>query len=152
MSSQLALYNKVRKYILDGTVDFDTDTIKCALVTSGYTFDATDEIWGDVSANEVDAVASPGNGYTTGGEELTGVTLTEITSPPSVVLDCDDIIWESLTATFKYAVLYAEVTRNGVVNPLIGCVLLDYEGGGSIVVKGVDYRIQISASGLLSLA
>jgi len=152
MSSQLALFNKLRKYMLDGTIDFDTDTIKCALVTNTYTFDATDEKWGDISANEVVAVASPSNGYTTGGATVSGVAITEVASPLSAILDCNDVDWYSLTATFKYAVFYASVTRNGIVNPLIGCVLLDYEGGGSIVVNGVDYKLQISASGLLSLA
>ena len=49
MSSQLALFNKLRKYLLDGTVDFDTDTIKCALVTNAYTFDATHYKWADIS-------------------------------------------------------------------------------------------------------
>jgi hypothetical protein len=152
MSSQLALFNKLRKYLLDGTVDFDTDTIKCALVTNAYTFDATHYKWADISAHEVVAVPSPYNGYDAGGATVTGVTITEAVSPVSAYVDCNDVDWYSLTATFKYAVFYASVTRNGIVNPLIGCVLLDYEGGGSIVVSGVDYKLQIASGGLLALA
>jgi len=152
MSSQLVFFNKFKKFLLDGTIDIDTDTIKCALVTSGYTFNVSDYQWSEISANEVEAVASPNNGYITGGQKLENVTLTEVASPESVVVDCEDISWSVLTATFKYAVLYAEVDRNGITNPLIGCIFLDYEGGGSIVVNGVDYQIQISSSGLFSLA
>jgi hypothetical protein len=154
MSSVLYLYNKIRKYVLDGTIDFDTDTIKCMLVKSDYTFSAAHGVKADVCASpspEVEAVSSPDNGYTAGGKAVTGVTLTEITSPPSYMLDMNDIEWTALTATFKYAIFYANVTRNGVTDPLIGCVLLDYEGGTSIIVNGVDYKLQISDDGFLVL-
>ena len=151
MSSQLYIYNKLRKYLLDGTVDFDTDTLKCMLVKGDYVFSAAHGIKADVDTDEVVAIASPDNGYTAGGETVSGVTVTEIASPPSYKLDMDDIDWTSLTATFKWAVFYAEVTRNAVVNPLIGCVALDYEGGTSIIVNGVDYKLQISADGFLVL-
>lgn len=154
MSSQLYIYNKLRKYLLDGTIDFDTDTIKCMLVKADYVFSAAHGAKADVCTSpnpEVEAIASPDNGYTEGGETVSGVTVTEIASPPSYKLDMDDIDWTNLTATFKWAVFYAEVTRNAVVNPLIGCVALDYEGGTSIIVNGVDYKLQISADGFLVL-
>ena len=37
MASQLNLYNKFFQYIMDGTIDLDTNTLKVALVTSSYT-------------------------------------------------------------------------------------------------------------------
>ena len=151
MSSQLFFYNKIRKYILDGTVDFDTDTLKCMLIKADYVFDATDAIKADVDADEVVAIASPSNGYTAGGQTVSGVSIAEIASPPSYLIDMDDIDWINLTATFKWAVFYANVTRNGVVDPLIACVLLDYEGETSIIVSGVDYKLQISDDGFLVL-
>lgn len=154
MSSQAYLYNIFLKYMMDGTIDIDTDTIKCMLLTSDYTFDATAAVAADILSSpspEVVAVASPSNGYTTGGATLSNVTLTEIASPVSVQMDCDDIEWFSLTATFKWAVLYANVTRNGVVDPLIACIILDYEGSGNIIVSGVNYQIEISDDGLLVL-
>jgi hypothetical protein len=48
-------------------------------------------------------------------------------------------------------VFYANVTRDGVTDPLIGCVILDYEGETSIIVNGVDYKLQISDDGFLVL-
>lgn len=36
MTTATALYDTARKYLLDGTIDLDTDTIKIALLDSGY--------------------------------------------------------------------------------------------------------------------
>lgn len=152
MSSQLYLYDILRKYVLDGTVILGSDTIKCMLVTDVYAFDAGHEVKADVCASpdpEVEEIASPDNGYTAGGQALTGVSITEIVSPPSYKVDYNDPTWLALTATFKWAVFYANVTRNGVTDPLIGCVILDYEGETNIIVNGVDYMLQFSADGLL---
>lgn len=151
MSSQLYFYDDIIKHILNGTVSPISDTLKCMLVTDAYTFDASHSIKADVCISpspEVVAIASPDNGYVEGGKALTGVTLTEITSPVSWKVDFDDPTWLALTATFKWAVFYFEVTRNAVVNPLLGCAILDYEGETSIIVNGVDYMIQLSNDGL----
>lgn len=152
MSSQLYLYDSLLKYILDGTIVLGSDTIKCMLVTGDYVYSAAHDAIADVDANEVVAVASPDNGYTEGGETVANVALTEIPSPVSCQLDMDDVSWTALTATFKYAVFYANVTRNGVTDPLIGCVLLDYEGGSSIIVNGVDYQLQMPDDGFCVLS
>jgi hypothetical protein len=45
MSIEVSKYQNARKYILNGSVDFDTDTIKLALVSSAYTFTTTCAGW-----------------------------------------------------------------------------------------------------------
>ena len=155
MSSQLYFYNKLRLYIMDGTVDFDTDTIKCMLLKSDYVPDLSHAVLADICTSptpEVEAIASPSNGYTEGGVELTGAALTEVPSPVSVNLTFDPVEWFSLTATFMYAVFYVADTKNGLLNPLLAYVVLDYEGQTSIVVNGVDYQIQMPTDGLMTLA
>lgn len=152
MSSQLYLYNALRKYVFDGSIILGSDTVKVMLVTDLYEFSAAHAVKADVCSSpnpEVVAIASPDNGYVAGGKALTGVSITEIVSPPSYKLDFNDPTWLALTATFKWAIFYANVTRGGIVDPLIGCVLLDYEGETSIIVNGVDYMLQLSADGLL---
>lgn len=155
MSSQLYFYNKLRLYMMDGTVDFDNDTIKCLLLKSDYVPDLTHAVLADVLTSpspEVEEVASPSNGYTAGGVALTGVSLTEITDPVSVNLTFDPVEWFSLTATFMFALFYVEGTKNGLLNPLLAYVVLDYEGQTSIVVNGVDYQLQMPDDGLMTLA
>lgn len=47
-------YDKGRQKILDGSIAFITDTIKCALIDSSYTPNlATHEFWSDINAHVV---------------------------------------------------------------------------------------------------
>ncbi len=87
-------------------VDWVTDTIKVALVTSAYTPNQdTHDFWNDVSANELAA----GNGYTTGGNALASKTRTYDTASNTVRLDAADATWTfSATKTFRYAVVYKD--------------------------------------------
>ena len=136
-------YTSALQYGLDGTIDYDTDTIKAALVTSSYIFDAADTVWADVSANEV----ATGSGYTTGGVTVTG-------SVSSTAIDVTDPAWTALTKTFAYLVFYKSGTANSVVNPLICCVVLDDDAGTpqDVVIAASDYTVPISSSGLISLS
>lgn len=151
MASSLTFYNKFRKYIQDGTLDLDTNTIKLMLVTSDYTFDAAHGVLADVKASpdpEVVAIASPSNGYTTGGETLANPAVTY--SGAVSKFDADDVTWLLLTATFRYGILYASGTLNGVVNPLIACILFDTTPA-DITISGINYVVQWSANGIWTL-
>jgi hypothetical protein len=55
-----------------GNFNLDTDRLNMALLGPGYTPDlAADQDWSDISANEI-----TGTGYVSGGNELTGVSVT----------------------------------------------------------------------------
>ena len=154
MASTLTLYNKLTKYLQDGTIDLDTNTIKLALVTSSYTPDAAHDVLADVLGSpscEVEAIASPNNGYTAGGEELASKTLTQTDSPAETVFDAADLTFAALTATFRYGILYASGTLNGIVNPLIGYILFDTTPA-DIVMSGIDFVVQWNASGITKIA
>jgi hypothetical protein len=154
MASTLTLYNKFKQYIMDGTIDLDTNTIKIALVTSSYTPAATHDVLADVLASpspEVVAVASPSNGYTQGGAMLAGGAVTFTDSPSQAKFDATDLTWSALTATFRYGIIYASGTLNGVVDPLIGYILFN-DDPADITVTGIDYTIQWSSSGILTLS
>jgi hypothetical protein len=58
------------KAALTGTVDWDSDTLKMALLTSSYTFSEAHDFFDDLT-NEV-----TGTGYTAGGATLASVALT----------------------------------------------------------------------------
>lgn len=152
MAAEFTLYSAYHQYNLDGTIDLMADTIKMLLVTSDYTPEVTHEVLGDVLTSpspEVEAVASPDNGYTQGGEELTGKVVTKTDSPAAGTFDADDLTWSALTATFRYGILYAEKTVDEIVDPLIGYVLFD-STPGDVTVSGVDWVCRWSSNGIIT--
>jgi hypothetical protein len=99
-------------------VDFDSDTIKVALVTSSYTPNQdTDDYWDDVATNEVS-----GTGYTAGGETLASKTVTYTSGTNVTKFDAADVSWASSTITARYAVIYDATPATNAAKPLIGYV------------------------------
>lgn len=85
-------------------VDFDTNTLKVALIDSTNVPDlAVDDFWDDLSATEV-----TGTGYTADGETLANVTVTLSTG--TVTFDNTvDITWSQNGAGFtdaRFAIVY----------------------------------------------
>jgi hypothetical protein len=154
MASSLTLYNKFKAYKNDGTICLVTDTIKLMLVTSDYTPDETHDVLADIQTSpdpEVVAIASPSNGYTAGGKTLTDQTITFTDTPSQAKFDAENITWTALTATFRYGILYASGTLNGVTDPLIGYITFDTTPA-DIVISGLDYTVQWSANGIITEA
>lgn len=143
-AATVSLYKSARTGYFKGSFDLLDDTIKVMLVGSGYTFSADHDELADVSANEI-----TGTGYTAGGAALAGKTVTEASGV--VTFDASDLTWAGLTATMRYAVIYAAKTVDGLTNPLIACVLLD-SAPADVSVTGVDWTLRWSASGILYLS
>jgi len=131
MAASITAYTNLWKLLLTGGIDADTDTLKLALVTSSYTPSTAHDEWADVSANEV----ATGSGYTTGGATLANPVVTATT------IDYDDVVWTSLTKTFRYAVCYKSGSGGGLTNPLLFYILLDTTPA-DIVSSGSNYTIQ----------
>lgn len=138
MAATITAYDHLWKLLLTGAVDLDTDTIKVALVTSSYTPSTAHDEWADVSANEV----ATGSGYTTGGIALANPVTTNTT------VDYDDIVWTSLTKTFRYAVGYKSGSGGGLTNPLLFYILLD-STPADVVSTGSNYTIQWNSTNKL---
>lgn len=99
-------------------IDWDTDTIKVALLTSSYTPNQdTHDYFDDVSGSEVS-----GTGYTAGGATLGSKTSTYDAGTNVITLDAADVTWASSTITARYAVLYDASGGSAATNPLIGYV------------------------------
>lgn len=130
MASLIVGYDKFWKLVLTGGIDLDTDTLKIALVSSSYSPSTAHDKWADVSANEV----VNGNGYTTGGATLANPVTTNTT------MGYDDVLWPSLTKTFRYAVCYKLGSGGGITNPLLFYILLD-STPADIVSSGSNYSI-----------
>lgn len=112
------LYGKFIQKAFNKEIDWDTDTIKVALLTSSYTPDQdVHDYFDDVVGNEV-----TGTGYTTGGATLASKTSTYDASTNVIVLDAADVTWAASTITARYAVVYDASGGTNSTNPLIGYV------------------------------
>ena len=111
------LYGNFLVKALNKEVDYDTDTIKVALLTSSYTPDQdAHDYLNDVSSYEVS-----GTGYTAGGNTLASKTVTYDSANNVIVLDAADTTWASSTITARYAVVY-DSTGTASTSALIGYV------------------------------
>ena len=112
------LYGQFLAKALNKEVDWDSDTIKVALLTSSYTPNQdTHDYFDDVSANEVS-----GTGYTAGGQTLGSKTVTYDSANNVIVLDAADVTWASSTITARYAVVYDDSGATAATKALIGYV------------------------------
>jgi hypothetical protein len=112
------LYGQFLSQALNKEIDWDTDTIKVALLTNSYTPDQDAHNYlDDVVANEVS-----GTGYTAGGNTLANKTNAYNSATNVIVLDADDTTWSSSTITARYAVVYDATPATNATRPLIGYV------------------------------
>ena len=129
-------------YLLDNPADLEAVTVKLALATSSFTpnIDTTD-FRDDFTANEV----ANGNGYSTGGVTLTGVTWSYDSASDQVRIDFDDPAWSfSASKSWQYGVLYIDTAGADSTDPTIG-----YLDWGSTQTVSTPYTLTIDSAGLL---
>lgn len=135
--------NNAKALLLNGGLDLDTDTIKCALLTSSYSPNIdTNVYWSDISANEVS-----GTGYSAGGAALSGKSVTVDNTGDKGVFDASDVTWGSSTITARFAALYKDTGVAGT-SPIV-CVF-DFSTDKSS--SSGNFIIQWNASGILTLS
>lgn len=84
-----ALYDPGREGFLDGSIDFDTDDIRCMLVLSSYTFSAAHKFIADLGAVDNGRSAALASKTVTGGvadAADTSLTATAATASKAIVL------------------------------------------------------------------
>lgn len=124
---------------------------RMALVSSAWTpVNGTDEVWADMSANEI----ANGNGYTTGGGTLANVVLNQTTG--TVKFTCDAFVWTASGGSipaWRRGVVYYLGTLNGKVNPIIGHFLGDSTPADiPATSSGNTLTVTPNASGILTAA
>lgn len=140
MANQAA--NKIKYLLATAAINFSTHIFKMILMQSGFAFDKdTHHYYADVSGNEL----GNGNGYTTGGATLAGVTVTE-----DDVDDRAEIVWSNRTWTAgggpigpaSGAIIYDDSVAN---DPIVGYIdfLGDYTqpDGGTVTIIAPEVRI-----------
>lgn len=106
-----AIANYVKGMLLEGQIS-SSDTFKIILMQSAFVFDKdSHQDYSDISDNEV----ANGNGYATGGEELTGTTVTVSTTLDNAVLSWDNAEWTASGGSIvaSGAIIYDDSTDSG---------------------------------------
>ena len=140
---------KLNFFSLTNLLGANAANFKMALLTSLYVpATATDEVYADVSANEI----VPGNGYSAGGIALTGVVLNQTTG--TVKFTCNAAVWTAAVgsiAAWRRGLLYYSGTLNGKVNPLVAHFLGDNTPADvPPTTAGNTLTITPNASGILT--
>ena len=130
MSITQAMCTSFKKALLDGEMDFSSDTsqvFKIALYTSSATLGAATTAYS--VTNEVS-----GTGYTAGGNTLT-ISANPATSGTTAFLDFADTTWSAATITARGALIYK---ADGATNPAVA--VLDF--GADKTSTAGDFTIQ----------
>lgn len=113
MAITQSMASSFKAEVLGGIHDLDTDVLKIALYTSAATLGAATTTY--TTANEV-----VGDGYTAGGNTLTGATIS--LSGTTAIVDFTDSVWPLATITARGALIYNSSKANRAI------AVLDFGG------------------------
>jgi hypothetical protein len=143
MAITQAMCTSFKKALLDGEMDFSSDTaqtFKIALYTSSATLNASTTAYS--ATNEVS-----GTGYSAGGNTLT-ISTNPTTSGTTAYLSFSNSTWSTATITARGALIY----KSGGSNPAVA--VLDF--GGDKTSTAGDFQIQFptadSSSAIIRVA
>jgi hypothetical protein len=126
----------------DKKIDFNSDTIKCALATSSYTPDQdAHDFFNDIT-NEV-----VGTGYTAGGATIANPSITYTGGSNTLKLDGDDVSWTTSTITARYAIIYDSTPGTAATNPLISYI----DFGADVSTTAGTLSITFDAAGIATV-
>lgn len=109
MAITQAVCNTFKKGLLDGDMDFSSDTTavyKIALYTSSATLDSTTTAY--TASNEVS-----GTGYSAGGNTLT-ISVNPTIDAPRAYIDFADTSWSGASFTARGALIYQGTTETAI--------------------------------------
>lgn len=135
-------YGKAFLSAFNKEIDWDTDTFKVMLYTTGYTPDQDAHQYKSSVTNEI-----TGTGYTATGVTLTGVTITYTGATNVIMFDAVDAAWTGATFSAIGAVIYDATPATDATRPLIA--FIDF--GGTVSVTGGTYTLQFNAAGIATI-
>lgn len=121
MSITSILSNHYKKQLMDGNIDFSSDTFRMILMNNTFVFDRDSHAtYSDVSADELAA----GNGYALSGELLISGELTEDDANDRGKMTWSDASWTA---------------SSGDIGPTGSAVMIDFTSADDTVIGCVDY-------------
>ena len=132
MAITTAMCNSFKQELLGGTHDLDTDVLKIALIKSSMagTYGASTTNYSDVTGNSDEA---SGTGYSTGGIQLTGASIT-LDGSTAIVDFTPDPIFEDVTLSADGCIIYNTSQSNKAI-----CVI---DFGGTVSAVAGNLTIQ----------
>jgi hypothetical protein len=139
MAVTISLYDHTAKLFAEGS-NASGDTYKVKLYASA-TFTASDTTLAGITGTE----ATTGTGYTAGGQALSNVAVTTVTTNDAK-FDADDLTWTASggSITASYAVIYNDTDAN---DPPLAFINFD---GSQSAGDGTDFKIVWNASGIFT--
>lgn len=137
------IYNQFKAEVMKKTLDLVNDTVKVSLMTTSHAFDADNDGWSSVSANEL----STAGGYTAGGATLGSKTVTADDTNDKGVFDAADTAWTTATFTAYHAVIWDD-TPTSPADPLIASI----DFGGAKSVSSGTFTILWHANGIFDIS
>lgn len=134
------IYHNFFERLARGAGDLQSVTVKCALVTSSYTYDTDHDFFNDIT-NEI-----TGSGYTAGGDTI-AVTVTDDDTNNRVDIVLGEAQWTSATLTARGAVYYVDTGGASSTDWLIA--YLDFttdrsSSSGTFTISASTIRIPTS--------
>jgi len=134
-------YNPAKVSFAKAEINWVSNTIKAALMTSAYTPDQdTNQYWSDISTNEF-------SGGSYAEQTLATKVVTQDNVNDRATLGSDDVQFTGVTGTFRYVVLYQD-TGVEATSRLIR--LIDPEGAAITLTTGT-YDLTVPVGGWISL-
>jgi hypothetical protein len=139
MAVTISLYNHTAKRFADGA-NAVGDTYKLKLLTAA-TFDATHTTLAATGGTE----AATGTGYTAGGQALTSVVVTTV-STNGASFDADDVTWSASGGAIEaaYGILYNDTDAD---DPPVAFIDFD---GTETAADSTSFLIVWNASGIFT--
>lgn len=118
MSVTTFWYGQAISKLANEEVNWDTDTIKVSLHSSGYTPDRDGHTYQSDLTNEVS-----GTGYVAGGETIANTSVSYNSGTNLTAFDGDDVTWSGVDGfSARYGVIYDATPGTSGSNPLLGYV------------------------------
>jgi hypothetical protein len=109
--------------------------IKVILMNSSHSFDATDEDYSDIVANEISGVGYDAEGKSLSGKSVSGTSI--------VVFDANNVSWTEAEITASHCVLVDATNNNNLI--------ASFDFGGENSVSGGIFRIVWDENGIINL-
>ena len=131
MAITTAMCTSFKSELLGGTHDLDTHTLKLALIKDSPTgtYGAATTNYSDVTGNSDEA---SGTGYTAGGQNLDGATIS--TSGTTAIVDFTDEVFSNVTTSADGCIIYNSSASNKAI-----CVI---DFGGTVSATAGDLTIE----------
>lgn len=142
-----AFYNEAKKYLGQGDIDLNGSTFRMGLYTSASTANTATLSRHDQVDNEV----TEGNGYSSSGKALTGVSWTAGASASEFRFNANALVWTATggnIANIKFAVIFIEGASAGARKLLVRSQL---SASQFTVTQGNTLTITPSANGIFEL-